>query len=63
MAIKAHYGPKIEIFNFELEIKLDHHFYVEFRGESYGGGLEAQKPSLGPQNGHKGPLGVQKSKF
>ena len=48
-------GPKIEIFNFELEIKLDHHFYVEFHGESNGDGLEAQKPSLGPQNGHKGP--------
>ena len=38
MAIK---GPKIEIFNFELEIKLDHHFYVKFRDESNGDSLEA----------------------
>ena len=37
MAIK---GPKIEIFNFELEIKLDHHFYVKFRDESNGDSLE-----------------------
>ena len=56
-------GQKIEIFNFELEIKLDHHFYVKFHGESNGDGLEAQKPNLGPQNGHKGPLWAQKSKF
>ena len=48
-------GPKIEIFNFELEIKLDHHFYVEFHGESNGDGLEAQKPSLGPKMAIKGP--------
>ena len=38
MAIK---GPKIEISKFELEIKLDHHFYVEFHGESNGDSLEA----------------------
>ena len=56
-------GPKIEIFNFELEIKLDHHFYVEFHGESNGDGLEAQKPSLGLKNGHKSRLWAQKSKF
>ena len=56
-------GPKIEILNFELEGKLDRHFYEEFRGESNGDGLEARKSYLGPQNGHKGPLGVQKSKF
>ena len=45
MAIK---GPQIEISNFELEIKLCHHFHVEFHGESSGDGLEAQKPNLGP---------------
>ena len=38
MAIK---GPKIEIYNFELEIKLDHNFYVKFRDESNGDSLEA----------------------
>ena len=48
MAIKPHYGPKLEIFNFELKIKLDHHLYVEFHGESSGDGLEVQKPNLGP---------------
>ena len=37
MAIK---GPKIKISNFELEVKLAHHFYVEFHGESSGDGLE-----------------------
>ena len=56
-------GPKIEIFNFVFEIKLDHHLYVEFHSESRGDGLEAQKPSLGPQNDHKGPSLAQKSKF
>ena len=34
-------GPKIEIFNFEQEIKLDHHFYVKFRDESNGDNLKA----------------------
>ena len=34
-------GPKIEISNFELEIKLAYYFYVEFHGESNGDGLEA----------------------
>ena len=41
-------GPKIEISNFELEIKLAHHFYVGFRDESNGNSLKAQKPSLAP---------------
>ena len=53
---KAHIGPlwtqKIEILNFELEEKLDHHSDVEFRGESNGDGLEAQKQFLGPKKAH-----------
>ena len=32
--------PQIEISNFQLEIKLGHHFYVEFYGELNGDGLE-----------------------
>ena len=27
-------GQKMKIFNFELELKLDLHFYVKFDGES-----------------------------
>ena len=56
-------GPKIENLYFELEKKLDHHFYVEFHGGSNGDDLEAQKLCLGPQNGHKGPLWAQKLKI
>ena len=42
------YGPKMKIFNFELEEKLDRHSDVEFDGESDGNGPEAQKPYLDP---------------
>ena len=35
------YRPKIKIFNFLLESKLDLHFYVKFDGESDGGGPES----------------------
>ena len=34
----------MEIFNFELEEKLDLHFKIKFNGESDGGSPEAQKP-------------------
>ena len=37
-------GPKIENLYFELDEKLDHHFYVEFRDKSNGDGLDDQKP-------------------
>ena len=50
------WAHKIEILNFMLEEKLDHHFYVEFHGKLNGYGLEAQKPNLGP-------IQAQKSKF
>lgn len=33
-------GPEIGILNFKLQEKLDHHFHVEFHGESNGDGFE-----------------------
>ena len=33
----------MEIFNFQLEQKIDHHSSVEFHGESNGGIFKAQK--------------------
>ena len=33
----------MEIFNFELEQKIDHHSSVEFHGESSGNNLNVQK--------------------
>ena len=44
----APYGPKMKMFNLELEGKLYQHFDVEFDGESNSDGLEAQKPDLDP---------------
>ena len=41
----------MKIFDFELELKLDHHFYVKFYGESDGDGPESLKPYLDPLNG------------
>ena len=46
--LETPYGPKYDIFNFELEEKLDRHSDVEFDGESDGDGPEAQKPYLDP---------------
>ena len=52
-------GPKMGIFNFELEIKLDHHFTVEFHGEQNGDGLGTQKPGLGPEMAIKAQYGAK----
>ena len=40
--------PKRRIFKFELELKLDHQFCVEFRGDYDGDSFKSQKPNLGP---------------
>ena len=45
----------MENFNFELEKKLDHHFLVQFDGESDGDSLENQKQYFDPLNG---PLSI-----
>ena len=38
----------MDFFKFGLEQKLDHHFSLEFRGDSDGNGFGAQKPIIGP---------------
>ena len=35
--------PKMQILEFELEQKMNHHFSIEFHDESNGNSLEAQK--------------------
>ena len=35
--------PKMLILDFEQEHKMNHHFRIEFRGESNGNSFEAQK--------------------
>ena len=35
-------------FNFELEQKLDHHFYAKFHSDSNGDGFKVQKPIIDP---------------
>ena len=53
----------MKIFNFELESKLDLHFFVKFDGESNGDGPESLKPYLDPLNGPYWPPKGQKMKI
>ena len=49
-------APKIRRnFNFELEQKLDHHFYAKFHSDSDGDGFKAQKPIIDPLIGPNWP--------
>ena len=41
--------PKMEIFNFGLDQKLDHHFCVEFHNDSDDDGFKAENPKTDPQ--------------
>ena len=52
--------PKMEFFNFGLELKLDRHSCVEFHTDSDGDGFNFPKPQLNPQNA---PLVPPKMEF
>ena len=45
----------MDFFKFGLEQKLDHHYCVEFHGDSDGNGFKVQKPIIDPLIGPNGP--------
>ena len=53
----------MKIFNFEVEWKLYHHFWVEFDGEFDGNSLEALNQYFDPLIGPNWPLIGQKMKI